>query len=125
MKVTSLIRNIISANKEITGYGIFKILEHKTKHSHQQIYRELKILNRNGDVSYRDVPQTGKPDRKAYRLKGTQRCSEPVKMTNFRKCSMAYKILDNDLKHGANNFDLYVETMEKAEHQLAELIGIT
>ena len=124
MKVRSLITSIIKLNPRISGYDIFKTLQNKTKHSHQQIYRELNILCNQVEIQSEKFPQEGRPDKIIYLTKGTERPKEYVNMTNFRKQSVAYKILEDDFKNGTNNFDQYVEVMEKTEKKLVQLFGV-
>ncbi|MEI8634688.1 PadR family transcriptional regulator [Vibrio sp. PP-XX7] len=53
----------------MTGYDLNKLVEeHGWPASHQQVYRELNKLNTMNLVSYQDVPQEGKPDKKVYQL---------------------------------------------------------
>lgn len=55
----------------VTGYDIKKIVTehaHTWSASHQQIYRELTKLHKAGLCAFETVPQTGKPDRKVYRI---------------------------------------------------------
>jgi DNA-binding PadR family transcriptional regulator len=124
MKVTSLIASLIKLKPRISGYDIYKTLQNKTRHSHQQIYRELNILCKYGDIQSEKIPQEGRPDKILYRPKGAERLKEQVNMTNFRKQSVAYRILEDDLKNGTKNFDQYVELMEKTEKKLVKFFGV-
>ncbi len=55
--------------KQSTGYDLTKTLLGKGwKASHQQIYRDLNKLEKNGVVSVKQVLQSGKPDKKLYLL---------------------------------------------------------
>lgn len=59
-------------NKEATGYEITRefdsTLGHFWQASHQQVYRELGKLEAEGLVTYREIQQEGRPDKKRYRL---------------------------------------------------------
>ncbi|MBL4794648.1 MAG: PadR family transcriptional regulator [Pseudomonadales bacterium] len=62
-------------NGEITGYGIAKKF-HGTfgffwNASHQQIYQELAKLSNSGLVKFEAITQSGKPDKKIYRITST------------------------------------------------------
>ncbi len=55
-----------------TGYDLSKsLLDKGWKASHQQIYRDLAKLHKQGVVSLEEVPQSGKPDKKLYLLNET------------------------------------------------------
>ena len=60
----------VLARHRMTGYEIARNFDQTLswfwRASHQQIYRELARLDREGCVSFRVVPQQGKPDRKLY-----------------------------------------------------------
>lgn len=62
----------VLAHRPMTGYEIAKSFDQALSHfwhaSHQQIYRELARLNRDGMVVYRSVKQSGKPDKKLYAI---------------------------------------------------------
>jgi DNA-binding PadR family transcriptional regulator len=60
----------VLARRRMTGYEIARNFDQTLswfwRASHQQIYRELARLDRKGCVSFRVVPQRGKPDKKVY-----------------------------------------------------------
>ncbi len=60
----------VLAHRSMTGYEISRsfdqVLSHFWKASHQQIYRELAALSRDGRVRFEVAPQPGKPDKKIY-----------------------------------------------------------
>jgi DNA-binding PadR family transcriptional regulator len=60
----------VLARRSMTGYEIARNFDHTLswfwRASHQQIYRELARLDIEGCVSFRVVPQRGKPDKKVY-----------------------------------------------------------
>src|SRR5690242_1807714 len=62
----------VLAHKPMTGYEIARnfdqVLSHFWRASHQQIYRELARMHRDGFVAFRAVPQAGKPEKKLYSL---------------------------------------------------------
>jgi len=62
----------VLAHRPMTGYEIARSFDQALSHfwhaSHQQIYRELARLNKQGFVVYRSVAQSGKPDKKRYSL---------------------------------------------------------
>jgi DNA-binding PadR family transcriptional regulator len=62
----------VLAHRPMTGYEIARnfdqVLSHFWRASHQQIYRELARMNGDGDVVFRAVAQSGKPERKLYSL---------------------------------------------------------
>src|SRR5882724_4621163 len=62
----------VLAHRPMTGYEIARnfdqVLSHFWRASHQQIYRELARMHNNGDVVFRTVAQTGKPEKKLYSL---------------------------------------------------------
>jgi len=62
----------VLAHRRMTGYEIAhdfdRALSYFWRASHQQIYRELASLDKDGCVKFKVVPQTGKPDRKVYAI---------------------------------------------------------
>jgi len=60
------------ARGEMTGYEITKDFEavyvHFWRASHQQVYRELARLNKDGQVTVKVVAQEGRPDKKVYAI---------------------------------------------------------
>jgi DNA-binding PadR family transcriptional regulator len=62
----------VLAHRPMTGYEIARnfdqVLSHFWRASHQQIYRELARMNSEGDVVFRAVEQSGKPEKKLYSL---------------------------------------------------------
>jgi DNA-binding PadR family transcriptional regulator len=69
----------VLAHRPMTGYEIARSFDRSLSHfwhaSHQQIYRELARLNKDGLVVYRSVAQSGKPDKKRYSLTGAGRAA--------------------------------------------------
>jgi DNA-binding PadR family transcriptional regulator len=70
-----VLRNVlltVLAHRPMTGYQIARnfdqVLSHFWQASHQQIYRELARMNRDGYVVFRAVAQFGKPEKKLYSL---------------------------------------------------------
>lgn len=69
------LRNVILtmlARRKMTGYEIAREFDQVYKYfwtaTHQQIYRELGKLHEDECVSFREVPQKGKPDKKLYSI---------------------------------------------------------
>jgi PadR family transcriptional regulator, regulatory protein AphA len=62
----------VLARGEMTGYEITKDFEavyvHFWRASHQQVYRELARLNKDGRVTLRQVAQESRPDKKVYAI---------------------------------------------------------
>jgi DNA-binding PadR family transcriptional regulator len=71
----------VLARGEMTGYEITKDFEavyvHFWSASHQQVYRELARLNKDGRVTLKVVAQGGRPDKKVYAI--TKRGLEELK----------------------------------------------
>jgi DNA-binding PadR family transcriptional regulator len=71
----------VLARGEMTGYEITKDFEavyvHFWRASHQQVYRELARLNKDGRVTAKLVAQEGKPNKKVYAI--TKRGLEELK----------------------------------------------
>jgi len=71
----------VLARGEMTGYQITKDFEavyvHFWRASHQQVYRELARLNKDGRVTLKEIAQEGRPDRKVYAI--TKRGLEELK----------------------------------------------
>jgi DNA-binding PadR family transcriptional regulator len=71
----------VLARGEMTGYEITKDFEavyvHFWRASHQQVYRELARLNKDGRVTAKVVAQEGKPNKKVYAI--TKRGLEELK----------------------------------------------
>ena len=69
MALREVILTVLSRG-EMTGYEIIKDFEavyvHFWRASHQQVYRELARLHRDGRVTSRVVAQEGRPDKKVY-----------------------------------------------------------
>jgi len=62
----------VLARRSMTGYEIARNFDQTLswfwQASHQQIYRELARLDREGCVSFKAVSQQGKPDKKVYAI---------------------------------------------------------
>ena len=62
----------VLARGEMTGYEITKDFEavyvHFWRASHQQVYRELARLNKDGRVTVKEVAQESRPDKKVYAI---------------------------------------------------------
>jgi DNA-binding PadR family transcriptional regulator len=62
----------VLAHRSMTGYEIARNFDQTLswfwRASHQQIYRELARLGSGRSVSFRVVPQQGKPDKKVYAI---------------------------------------------------------
>src|ERR1700759_1935846 len=71
----------VLARGEMTGYEITKDFEavyvHFWRASHQQVYRELALLNKDGRVTVKKVAQESRPDKKVYAI--TKRGLEELK----------------------------------------------
>lgn len=71
----------VLARGEMTGYEITKDFEavyvHFWRASHQQVYRELAQLNKDGQVTVKVVAQESRPDKKVYAI--TKRGLEELK----------------------------------------------
>ena len=71
MSLRNALLTVLSEN-EHTGYELAREFDAVSGHfwraSHQQIYRELKLLVKDGCVTFETVQQQGKPDKKTYRL---------------------------------------------------------
>lgn len=71
----------VLARGEMTGYEITKDFEavyvHFWRASHQQVYRELARLNKDGRVTVKLVAQESRPDKKVYAI--TKRGLEELK----------------------------------------------
>lgn len=71
----------VLARGEMTGYEITKDFEavyvHFWRASHQQVYRELARLSKDGQVTVKVVAQEGRPDKKRYAI--TKRGLEELK----------------------------------------------
>jgi DNA-binding PadR family transcriptional regulator len=71
----------VLARGEMTGYEITKDFEavyvHFWRASHQQVYRELARLNKDGQVTVKVVAQESRPDKKVYAI--TKRGLEELK----------------------------------------------
>ncbi len=84
----------VLARHRMTGYEIARSFDQTLswfwRASHQQIYRELARLDHERCVSFRVVPQKGKPDRKVYgitrrgRSELTRWIAEPTDQPNPR-----------------------------------------
>lgn len=57
---------------DMSGYDLYRYFDHSIGHywstEHTQIYRALSALAREGSVAYTQVEQSGRPDKKVYRL---------------------------------------------------------
>ena len=106
----------ISKRPHSTGYEAMKFLDGKTHHSHQQIYRTLSQLAVNGVLTSKVIPNTGKPDAKAYSL-----CDVPLAE---RYLDEVQKFISNvqftDV--GKGQFNLYCTLCDiKQDHNMAQL----
>jgi len=69
----------VLAHRPMTGYELARnfdqVLSHFWRASHQQIYRELARMHSDGDVVFRAVAQSGRPEKKLYSLTKTGRAA--------------------------------------------------
>ena len=63
---------VVLSKGEMTGYDISKQFDKSVgfywETTHQQVYRALKMLSRDGLVAYKIEEQNGKPDKKIYTI---------------------------------------------------------
>ncbi len=70
VKLNDLDYNVLAVllDRELSGYDVTQRLKHFRKTSHSRIYPVLAKLESLNYVTYRDVVQEGKPDKKLYKL---------------------------------------------------------
>lgn len=73
MKTLPKLLLILLKAESLTGYNLTKKVTASGtwKASHQQIYRELNKMGNEGLVTFKIIPQEGKPDRKLYTITQT------------------------------------------------------
>ncbi len=108
-------------NPESTGYEITSYLSNKTKHSHQQVYRELRSMAKAGVTFLETIPQTGKPDKVIYTM-----CDGPdidcFKATNFDKTETACSMVVGEINGNKGLFQKYIDHMKKADLEFREAL---
>lgn len=81
-------------NKPMTGYELTKSIN--TGHSHQQVYRELRVLESKGNVTHEviDSCNPGKPKKKVYSKTNAPSDSfgEHFSLSDFTKTNVAFHI---------------------------------
>lgn len=118
MHLRNVILMYLAKNKQATGYDIAVFLKGKTKNSHQQVYRELSRLECDTLITHTLIPQSGRPDKKVFKLTRSSSCTPPkFCKSDFTKTKLAYGLLIHDIKNGTNEFDRYQDVMQKAEQQ--------
>lgn len=88
----SFILKLIDEKPEITGYDLKKVVNIQWAASHQQVYRELGFLERDGLLTHVEVFNEGKPNAKKYTitpegkqvLAQLQVCDERVSLNAYR-----------------------------------------
>lgn len=65
MHLSKIISAYLVKHNQDTGYNIAKFLAPLTKQSHQQVYRELNKMVDKNIVTFDDVEQVGKPNRRS------------------------------------------------------------
>lgn len=122
---TILLTMIKRESQPISGYELTKRLAEKSRHAHQQVYRELEKLNKAGLVFFKRLPQEGKPDRKEF--SATHRATDNdffLRRTNFARTQASYCLLAADMQNHTELFERYIEHMEKAEIEILTKLGI-
>jgi len=119
MNLEVIIKAYLYKNEEATGYDIAKFLKSTTGHSHQQIYRTLRKLERDDYLEFRTVNQLDKPDKKVYRCAhdGDMFVHPDYSESDFTKCGVGYSLLISDILFDKNDFEKYVNHMKLAESE--------
>lgn len=104
---------------DLTGYDITKEIKATSRHSHQQVYREIAKLIEEGEIERYGVPQSGRPDKAPCRLTAKAVTRErTLTMTNFARTSVCYSLIVEDIENGTQNFSDYIESMSRFERRL-------
>lgn len=113
----------ILETESLTGYDITKIVGGYTGHTHQQVYRELKAMDKAGIVSFKVVAQEDKPNKKVYSINSEKLDKKwcKFKETDFSKTEGAFfsacASIGND-----NLCKQYIEHMKKAEEEFLDKV---
>lgn len=119
-KLQQLICVLLEHRGEMTGYQIAKFLKSRTKHSHQQIYRECKKLEVNGLVSFVDVINNDRPDAKVYKIVDSGNTGIKHGYSDFSKTTGAMWCAQDDAKLDVDLHKQYVDHMKRAEIEFFE-----
>ena len=98
----------------MSGYDISICIA--TGNMHQQIYRILDKLTRQGVVVCEEIPQKGKPNKKLFTLVG--KLDKPKhKKSDFRKGNVAYELAYHDVLNGTSNYGEYIKALKVVEQE--------
>lgn len=122
MNIQSVILTYLTTAKEATGYQIAKYMKTTTGNSHQQVYRTLGSLERDGYITHRVEPQEGKPDRNLYQIVDAAKTYNWVHnnvctRSDFSKTGVSYSLACVELEKNlvGTLHKQYIEAMKKAE----------
>ncbi len=109
--------------KMMTGYDLTKSIN--TGHSHQQVYRELRALEKKGVLYKKVVQQEGKPDKVLYyssvSIDPIVESFDDIK-SDFTKTNAAYIV--DQINCNDNSHSSYVEHMRNAEIEFIKKMGL-
>lgn len=115
---------IVKSPVPITGYDIAKLLASKTKHSHQQVYRELAKLRNTALVHTELVKQSDKPDKLLYSVnKSVGMLPTYSTDVDFTKSDLAASLLIHDIINGTDFFDKYISKVTLVAIEFQKLLG--
>lgn len=131
IRLEHLIIAYLDKHPGATGYDITQFLKPKTGHSHQQVYRTLDRMRREGAVKSTPIPHEGKPDGKANHLtnasivlaykEGIQTFINKHEHSTFRKGAFNWLITVVDINEGTDKSALYLQYMRLAEKRFRQL----
>ncbi|ATC60142.1 PadR family transcriptional regulator [Vibrio anguillarum] len=117
--------SLLIEHEQGTGYELTKLMSNSRiwRASHQQIYKSLKKLAKNGILVCKHEPQEGKPDRKVYSLtsEGINQFNKAVENINPSMKSL-HSIRTVMLNVGNDTYFVDLQVKIKAEIQKLELL---
>lgn len=112
-----------------TGYAICKSLSPLTKHSHQQIYRELGKLESVGFTTVEVEPQDGKPDRRIHKITSEGliqleiETAKEIKIDTFNRGNLMTALMSStDEGKLKESLEVYLSKQRKHSRELSTLL---
>ncbi|QFR59882.1 hypothetical protein VOWphi5012_095 [Vibrio phage phi50-12] len=108
---------LFKSEEPMSGYDIS--IRIATGNMHQQIYRILDNLAKQGVLVCEEIPQRGKPDKKVFTLVG--KLDNPKhKKSDFRKGNFAYELAYHDVLNGTSNYGEYIKALKAVEQEFLD-----
>jgi len=114
-KLQQLIMTLLTHRGSMTGYDISKFLKDRTKHHHQQIYKQCAKLEAEGFLTHSDIKSEDKPDAKVYSISSTDYEIDAHDFSDFSKTEGSVWCVMDDARLDVDLHKQYIEHMQNAE----------